>query len=740
MAGNRNSTESINTNTSINAGSGIELLLTAATMNSVATAGLAVANSATSIASGGVFIPPAGPNTSGQQQQQQKHNANLDLIKRRPLNERALSLRLQMQSQRNMSSRHQYSRGASADKLGSELTKANILQTQPPMPLIDRSEEKIIKDDGQEIIGSPIAANDIDQANQKQPDLALQRKKDTSKVSASVFHSPTDPETIQDAKDLAAFTAWVTLRLIGRRWSLLMEQKSISSTISAAPAVSSPTLNISSASTIQNLNNYSTFTKNIPASSFTPAPLPSIPSYAPKNQSFSKMSNTDKTNYQFDNNLIPHQAYNNYNNITGPYRDRELSRKSCDSISTASTYSRQYITPEKQKIPAIAISKSDSMLITERVDSTDNQINAFGIPDAPTMSSPSSYDDRPGSIPPPLKHFDSLKTSLGSNDSLTGQLNSLKNWQSLPSLNELMNKQEFVILQRQNLCPPIPSILPAKRPHPEQEYPASIAGLPTTQNVLNQSRSQSYHYPQQFSANTPNEIPPLQQLQHQITQTPNQTQPTTKHTLPPAYISHYTSRLTRLATLSLLKTPTPPHTTLLGLHLLRRLISTPKPLPTRISTPTRMLLGCLMVADALFGGERGVPSRMWAAIAKVSGLRDSGEDVTPTAPPATVVSPPSLSTVAADGKIDGDGVFIAGIKKDVLESLEFNLYVSFVGYEEWIRTLKDLLKDDEVGGSGGGGGAAGRSGVDAVDMRIRTRRILDELSVGEGRLGLGWKW
>ncbi|ORY49488.1 hypothetical protein BCR33DRAFT_843008 [Rhizoclosmatium globosum] len=37
--------------------------------------------------------------------------------------------------------------------------------------------------------------------------------------------SQSDPEKVQDAKDLAAFAAWVTLRLIGRRWSLLMEQK-----------------------------------------------------------------------------------------------------------------------------------------------------------------------------------------------------------------------------------------------------------------------------------------------------------------------------------------------------------------------------------------------------------------------------------------------------------------------------------------------------------------------------------
>ncbi|KAJ3110121.1 hypothetical protein HK100_003147, partial [Physocladia obscura] len=694
MAGNSNSNESINANTS----SGIELLLTAATMNTVAAASLAVTHSATSIA-GSISAPKQ------QQQQHQKHNANLDLIKRKPLNERALALRLQMQSQR-------------------KLMQSNVLQVQPLISLIDHSEEKIIEDDGQEIIGSPIAADDIDQIDQKQRTLALLRENDASEARPTVSHSPTDPETIQDAKDLAAFTAWVTLRLIGRRWSLLMEQKSTSSTISAVPAISSPALNIPSASTAENLSRYSTFAKNMPASSFTPASLSSIPSYAP-NPISDQIRNTDNR-FQFDSNLIPHQSYNNYNNITGPYRDRELSGISCDSSSPASTHysTRQYIAPEKQKIPAIAISKSDSMSFTERVDSTDNQNNAFGIPDAPTMSSPSSYDDRPGSVPPALKHFDSLKTSLGSNDSLTGKINSLKNQMSLPSLSELFNKQEFV--QRQNLCPPIPSILPAKRPHPGYEYPASIAGIPATQNLLSQSRPQSYHYPQQFATNTLKAMPPPVLLQQEITQTPTPqpTQPTIKHTLPPAYISHYTSRLTRLATLSLLKTPTPPHTTLLALHFLRRLISTPKPLPTRISTPTRMLLGCLMVADALFGGERGVPSRMWAAIAKVSGLRDSGEDVAPAAPSAAVnvVMPPASSTAAAEEKRDGDGAFIAGIKKDVLESLDFNLYVSLVGYDDWIGTLKDLLKDD------GGGGVRG----DAADMRIRTRRILDELSVGEG--------
>ncbi|KAI8830225.1 hypothetical protein BJ741DRAFT_620868 [Chytriomyces cf. hyalinus JEL632] len=248
-------------------------------------------------------------------------------------------------------------------------------------------------------------------------------------------------------------------------------------------------------------------------------------------------------------------------------------------------------------------------------------------------------------------------------------------------------------------------------------------------------RSQSSYTTASNSSMLSSPNPPPQFLQPTNPQQQQQPQ-STRHTLPPSYISHYTSRLTRLATLTLLKTPTPPHTTLLALHLLRRLISTPKPLPTRISTPTRMLLACLMVADSLFGGERGVPSRVWGAIAKVSGLKDGGDDGD-TATASSNVPPPvgPLTDAKQLTAVEGGLGFIAGMKKDVLVALGFHLHASVVGYTEWMQTLKDLLKDGDSGGDGGGS-VTGAS----VDMKRRTKRILDDLSVGEGRLGMDWKW
>ncbi|KAJ3232568.1 hypothetical protein HDU78_006972 [Chytriomyces hyalinus] len=362
-------------------------------------------------------------------------------------------------------------------------------------------------------------------------------------------------------------------------------------------------------------------------------------------------------------------------------------------------------------------------------------------------------------------HEDTTNAEVSTKSSNTNQKTT-----TLPPLNQILDAQNIrlpsILVQNPQLHPifesdsssaggsgggggvggsgrPLPPFGQAPRYASSSQY--SAATLPLPRHVQMHGRSQSSYTAASNSSmlSSPNPPPqflqptnPQQQQQQQQQQQPQQS---TRHTLPPSYISHYTSRLTRLATLTLLKTPTPPHTTLLALHLLRRLISTPKPLPTRISTPTRMLLACLMVADSLFGGERGVPSRVWGAIAKVSGLKDGGDDgdttsssgPPPVGPLTDAKQQPGGSTAAAG---EGGLGFIAGMKKDVLVALGFHLHASVVGYTEWMQTLKDLLKDGDSGGDVGSVTGA------SVDMKRRTKRILDDLSVGEGRLGMDWKW
>ncbi|KAI8617736.1 hypothetical protein BC830DRAFT_1166730 [Chytriomyces sp. MP71] len=641
-----------------------------------------------------------------------------------------------------------------------------------------------------------------------------------------------DPEKVQDAKDLAAFAAWVTLRLIGRRWSLLMEQK-VATTAGVSGSSSNsycgastptgashsnsmygagnpiPANQLSAGLSISAMTgpgahavgNFSTFAHTIQPSAYIAGSVAGsyyIPSASP-NPSANAVSNSDTSTpcilppmqsayvpfgLQHSAMLPPPpippsrrpllQRYNAHPQAVHPtgYREDRIdsiatihSIGSVTSLQPGSGYQQQTFL----HVPSVTISgttgdngnagvrqESIATLVTAlntTFGSASNgpgsnggsgnllpAIGSLAVPDSQFLSPSASPNlvqqglnaavrfASPGALqqsPSPAlamtnPGISSASTIVGDSQadySDTGH-DMLKHQTvgPLPPLNQILDQQGPTRLppfRMQN--PALVNLqeresgyaggLPPLRRHAASQYSSSATPPLPRPNYLQPRSASSYS-----SSHSYQPTPPQQATSPQHGPGSGSKQ---QHTLPPAYISHYTSRLTRLATLTLLKTPTPPHTTLLALHLLRRLISSPLKLPTRISTPTRMLLACLMVADALFGGERGVPARVWAAIAKVSGLKDDANE-------------PS--------EVEGGSLgFVAGMKKDVLVALNFHLHASVLGYGEWMQTLKDLLKDDVAGGSGGEGGAS-------VDMKKRTRRILDDLSVGEGRLGMDWKW
>ncbi|KAJ3346265.1 hypothetical protein HDU83_003263 [Entophlyctis luteolus] len=200
--------------------------------------------------------------------------------------------------------------------------------------------------------------------------------------------------------------------------------------------------------------------------------------------------------------------------------------------------------------------------------------------------------------------------------------------------------------------------------------------------------------------------------------------------LPTAYVAHYTSRLTRLASLTLLRLPTPPHTVLVALHLLRRVMSAPRTLPESLATPTRLLLACLVLADATIGSERGVPTRAWASVARSCGIHGNDSD------------PSATRHGAADPVSGGDTVcrLVVTLKREAVECLEYNLLESLVGYREWVETLINLLKADNSGDGLGSRSLSTAKTSGAAGMKLRTRLILEELRVGDGKLAMGWKW
>ncbi|KAI8832095.1 hypothetical protein BJ741DRAFT_651333 [Chytriomyces cf. hyalinus JEL632] len=638
---------------------------------------------------------------------------------------------------------------------------------------------------------------------------------------ASQCTPASDPAKIQDAKDLAAFAAWVTLRLIGRRWSLLMEQKTAAAAsagvsahsnsvygVSNSPGVSMSSMHSSYIPSSQlsagvsmsgpgsaAVGNFSTFASNIQPSAYVAGSVAGslyIPSSSPNRfqQHQQKQTHTPIINRQMPPTSFPRVAPSNgqrpllnrfgaapqnVHAVMG-YRDDRI-----DSVTTIHSVGSQRCESsyfqQQQPNSQYAQSLSTPLIpqVNSRQNSTANLISNVSIeplvmgatsavPEAHCLSPNNSPNLIQGNESAPSARFASPASGLQQSPSpgMPVQMNDVSRPQvrnvvvagssastivsdapqefmcedaaaskssasqktTLPPLNQILDAQNIrlpslVFESNSSLASgsgrPLPPFGHAPRYASSSQY--SAATLPLPRHIQVHGRSQSSYTTATSSSmlSSPNPAPQFLQPMHPQQQQQQQQPQSTRHTLPPSYISHYTSRLTRLATLTLLKTPTPPHTTLLALHLLRRLISTPKPLPTRISTPTRMLLACLMIADSLFGGERGVPS--------LSGLKDGGDDGDTTAATLT------------DGSKDAGGLgFIAGMKKDVLVALGFHLHGSVVGYTEWMQTLKDLLKD---GGEDGGDAAV--TGA-SVDMKRRTRRILDDLSVGEGRLGMDWKW
>ncbi|KAJ3402017.1 hypothetical protein HDU80_005513 [Chytriomyces hyalinus] len=671
------------------------------------------------------------------------------------------------------------------------------------------------------------ARNDSDM---RDPPELIQKAEPASQCAPA-----SDPDKIQDAKDLAAFAAWVTLRLIGRRWSLLMEQKAAAAAsagvsghsnsaygVSNSPGVSMsgmhssyiPSSQLSAGVSMSGpgsaaVGNFSTFASNIQPSAYVAGSVAGslhIPSSSPNQvqQHQPNQSHTPSSNRQMPPTSFPRVAPSNgqrpllnrfgavtqnVHAVMGYRDDRIDSVTTIHSVGSQRRESSYFQQQQPNSQYAQSLSTPFIPQVNSRQNSTANLISNVSIeplvmgatsavPEAHFLSPNNSPNLIQGNESAPSARFASPASGLQQSPSPV-QMNGLPYPQVrnlvaagssastivsdapqdivcedaaskssatqktiLPPLNQILDAQYIrlpsIRVQDSQLHPvfesnssssagglggrPLPPFGHAPRYASSSQY--SAATLPLPRHIQIHGRSQSSYTTATSSSMLSSPNPPPQFLQPMYPQQQQQQAQPTRHTLPPAYISHYTSRLTRLATLTLLKTPTPPHTTLIALHLLRRLISTPKPLPTRISTPTRMLLACLMIADSLFGGERGVPSRVWGAIAKVSGLKDGGDDGDTTA-----------AATVTDGSGDVGGLgFIAGMKKDVLVALGFHLHASVVGYTEWMQTLKDLLKD---GGEDGGDAAV--TGA-SVDMKRRTRRILDDLSVGEGRLGMDWKW
>ncbi|KAJ3288514.1 hypothetical protein HDU79_004788 [Rhizoclosmatium sp. JEL0117] len=530
--------------------------------------------------------------------------------------------------------------------------------------------------------------------------------------------SQSDPEKVQDAKDLAAFAAWVTLRLIGRRWSLLMEQKTagggagVSGVGSVGGAMGTSSLHMSGGGGLI------VGQQQVGTSFAVPAPGNSVNTV--NGTGFSVFANTIQPS--------AYQAASISGYVPGTVQPQPL------PPASVLTHNAQMASgPSGPGRPLLNRFQAPQQRIHSGLGYREDRFDSVTTVNNGSVAQSSGlsvYGTNGGSVM--LPSLTVSQDATGRSDSVVGQVSSFGLKEHPEGLLNSPSQGSPIMArsggqQQQYASSPLathpgPVVLPSiSQMIPQHQLSSSISSASTFVAPQPYSQQRSYHNSPHLSS--PNHNNPQKLQQH-----PQLPQQQTKHMLPPAYISHYTSRLTRLSTLTLLKTPTPPHTTLLALHLLRRLISTPKPLPTRISTPTRMLLGCLMVADTLFGGERGVPSRVWSAIAQVSGLREGSEDVGGEEEEVVVGS------VDAGQRLG----FVAAIKKDVLVSLGFNLHGSVEGYHEWLGTLKDLLKED--GNAGGAAGAGGDVGGASLDMKNRTRRILDDLTVGEGRLAGGWKW
>ncbi|KAI9325158.1 hypothetical protein DFJ73DRAFT_914046 [Zopfochytrium polystomum] len=145
--------------------------------------------------------------------------------------------------------------------------------------------------------------------------------------------------------------------------------------------------------------------------------------------------------------------------------------------------------------------------------------------------------------------------------------------------------------------------------------------------------------------------------------------PTEKHFLD-AYSQRHAAHLHLLTTTALTSLPLPWHATVLALLFARRLLQQPL-LPAPLSTPTKVFLAGLLLADAQLC-DATVPMRTWAT---VTGARGGGRQV-------------------------------AAIKRAALEVLGFDVAVGAEAYGRWLVGFREFF----ARGVGAAGGAVGEGG------------------------------
>ncbi|KAJ3294081.1 hypothetical protein HDU76_006986, partial [Blyttiomyces sp. JEL0837] len=181
--------------------------------------------------------------------------------------------------------------------------------------------------------------------------------------------------------------------------------------------------------------------------------------------------------------------------------------------------------------------------------------------------------------------------------------------------------------------------------------------------------------------------------------------------LPAGYLAHYTARLTRLVTLTLLKTPTPPQVVPLALQYVHRLVSLPA-LPSSLATPTRLLLVALTLADSMLS-DQPVPGRVWEQIARVSGMKEGeGAPTTTGTANANANANGGEKNAVGDSSANGESgsetkngvaegsvvnnrppTLVSSLKREALQALDFNVHVSLPVYGSWFDALKTFAEE-----------------------------------------------
>ncbi|KAJ3208181.1 hypothetical protein HDU67_006951 [Dinochytrium kinnereticum] len=128
--------------------------------------------------------------------------------------------------------------------------------------------------------------------------------------------------------------------------------------------------------------------------------------------------------------------------------------------------------------------------------------------------------------------------------------------------------------------------------------------------------------------------------------------------LPATYLFHYAQRLRSLVTVTLTKTHAPAQVVPFALLLVQRLVSL-RTLPPLLSTPTRLLLAALILADAVLR-DATLPTAAWLAVARSVG---------------------GIAGVA-------DRKAVADLKMGCLAALDWNVVVPDSEFEAWLERLK----------------------------------------------------